>query len=68
MKLFRTTQRLTPKEKLNILFAAYSSLTDFSKRRVGPCAIAKKLSMRQSTVSTALLRFEMCKRDVARFV
>ena len=64
MKLLRTARRLTVKDKLNIVFAVYSSLSDLSQRRVGPSAVAKRLNIDQPTVSLFLKRFEMSGKDI----
>ena len=64
MKLFRTLRRLTVKEKLNIVFSAYNSLNDFSKKKVGPSALARMYNIKQSTISKLLIRFEQSGKDV----
>jgi hypothetical protein len=40
--IFNTCRKnVKAKDKLNVLFATYHSLTDFSRRRAGPSAVAR---------------------------
>lgn len=50
MKLFNTYRMLTKKEKLNIIFESYGSLTDFSYQQYGYCLVAKKLGIKPTAV------------------
>ena len=40
VKIFSTRKVLKAKDKLNVIFWAYNSLTDFSRQRVGTCSVA----------------------------
>ena len=68
MKLFRTLRRLSTKERLNLVFQAYKSLSNFSRRIEGPSSIAKRLGLKQQTVSAELIRFKRCKMDLVSFI
>ena len=57
VKLFNAYRRLTPKEKLNVVFSTYGSLTDFSERKLGLTAVSKLFSIRLNTVYQLLKRF-----------
>ena len=50
MKLFNAYRMLTKKEKLNIIFESYGSVTDFSCQQYGYCVVAKKLGIKPTTV------------------
>ena len=45
VKVFATRRILTPKEKLNVLWAVYQSYSDFSRRRKGPCEVGRLLKL-----------------------
>ena len=67
--IFKGCRRtLKAKDKLNVLFATYHSLTDFSRKRVGPCAVARQVKLSPSTVTRLLQLFEMHDFDVGRFL
>ena len=68
VKLYKTRRNLTGKQRINILFATYRSLSDFTRRRQGPCQTACELQLPQTTVSSALQQFEACGRDVSAFI
>ena len=50
VKLLKTRRMLTTKEKLNVLFCAFGSLTDFSVQQNGYVAVAKQLDIKPTTV------------------
>jgi hypothetical protein len=68
MKLFVTRQRIKTKEKLNVIFAAYNSLTNFRLRRFSYSAVSKKTGIKLSTVTHMLMRFKECLYDVPLFL
>ena len=45
MKLFQTYRRLTVKERLNLIYLMYKSLTNFTQRRERPSVAAKVLGL-----------------------
>ena len=44
-KLFQTKRRLSAKDKLNIIFCTYGSLTDFRLKQHGPTNVAKMMEL-----------------------
>ena len=46
-KLFETKKLSSAKTKLNVLFLAYQSLTNFSCVKVGPSEVGRQLRIRQ---------------------
>ena len=58
VKLFRIRRYFTPKEKLNIIFSTYGSLTKFNQKKLGPSAVARQCNLLQPTVSKLIKRFE----------
>ena len=50
VKLLKARRMLTTKEKLNVLFCAFGSLTDFSVQQNGYAAVAKQLAIKPTTV------------------
>ena len=55
--LFTVRRRLTSKQKLNILWCTYHSLTDFSAKKAGPSAVGRQLNLNKKTVHMFLTRF-----------
>ena len=45
VKLFKTKRVLTKKEKFNVLFCTYGSLTEFNRKKVGPSAVARQCNL-----------------------
>ena len=68
VKLFKTKRILTKKEKLNVIFCTYGSLTKFGRRKVGPSAVARQCNLLQPTVSRLIKRFEQEDFNVDKFV
>ena len=68
MKLFNTYRMLTKKEKLNIIFESYGSLTDFSYQQYGYFKVAKKLGIKPTAVQQVLVRLKRYTFDVSRLV
>ena len=68
MKLFNTYRMLTKKEKLNIIFESYGSLTDFTHKQCGYCVVAKKLGIKPTSVQQVLVRLKQYMFDVSRLV
>ena len=68
VKLFRTRRIITARDKLNVIFSSYGSLSDFSQKKCGPCAVARECNISPSTVCWILDRFHMVKQDLDRFV
>lgn len=59
---------LTSKEKLNILFCAFGSITDFSVQQNGYVAVAKQLDIKPTTVQMLLFRLKKYEYNVERLV
>ena len=68
VKLFSVRRRLSPKEKLNILFCTYGSLTDCLRVKHGPCEVARQVKIAQPTVTMVLKRFAKYGYDVDRLM
>ena len=68
VKLFKTKRVLTKKEKLNVLFCTYGSLTKFDHKKVGASAVARQCNLLQPTVSKLIKRFEQEDCNVDKFV
>ena len=68
VKLFKTKRILTRKEKLNVLFCTYGSLTKFGRKKVGPSSVARQCNLLQPTVSKLIKRFEQEGCNVDKFV
>ena len=68
MKLFKTYRRLTTKERLNLIYIMYKSLTDFKQRRERPSVAAKELGLTRQTVHSALTNFETYGKNIKRFL
>ena len=68
VKLLKARRLLTAKEKLNVLFSAYGSITDFSVQQNGYVAVAKQLDIKPTTVQMLLFRLKKYKFDVERLV
>ena len=68
MKLFNTYHLLTKKEKLNIIFESYGSITDFAHQQYGYCVVAKKLRIKPTAVQQVLVRLKQYNFDVSRLV
>ena len=58
MKIFKTWKHMSTKDKLNVIWCTYHSLTDFTHRRTGPSKVARKLNFTQQAVWNMLKRFE----------
>ena len=54
VKLLKTRRMLTMKEKLNVLFCAYGSITDFSVQQNGYVKVARQLDIKPTTVEMLL--------------
>ena len=50
VKLLKSRRKLTLKEKLNILFCVYGSLTDFSVQQNGYWRVGRRLDIKPTTV------------------
>ena len=50
VKLLKARRMLTTKKKLNVLFCAFGSLTDFTVQQNGYAAVAKQLDIKPTTV------------------
>ena len=68
VKLFQTRRKITVKDKLNVIFCAYGSLTDFSIKKCGPAAIGRECGITPNTVCWMLMRFQMVNQDIERFL
>jgi hypothetical protein len=53
-----TRRSLSKKDKLNILWATYGSLTVFNKPLVNPSVVGRTLGFNRATISTFLTRFK----------
>ena len=51
VKMFRTWTHMSNKDKLNVIWSTYHSLTDFTRRRTGPSEVARTLKLTQQAVS-----------------
>ena len=40
-KVFKTRRKITVKDKLNVLFSTYQSLTNFRAKRIGSTTVSK---------------------------
>ena len=56
------------KEKLNVLFCAFGSITDFSVQQNGYVRVARQLDIKPTTVETLLFRLKKYEYDVQRLV
>jgi len=56
------------KEKLNVLFCAFGSITDFSVQQNGYVKVAKQLDIKPTTVEMLLVRLKKYGYDVQRLV
>ncbi len=68
MKLFNSYQILSKKEKLNIIFESYGSITDFSHQQYGYGVVSKKLRLKPTAVQQVLVRLKRYNFDVSRLV
>ncbi len=68
VKLFQTRHKLTRKEKLNVIFSTYGSLTQFDRKKVGPSSVARQCNLLQPTVSKLIKRFEQQGCNTDKFV
>ena len=68
VKLLKTRRMLTMKEKLNVLFCAYGSITDFSVQQNSYTKVARQLDIKPTAVEMLLFRLKKYEYDVQRLV
>jgi transposase len=67
-KVFKVYRLLTAKDKLNILYGTYGSLTQFREKLYGVREVARQTGCCVSTVFSALRRFDASQHDVKAFL
>ena len=68
VKFLLSRRMLTAKEKLNILFGVYGSITDFSVQQNGYWRVARHLDIKPTTVQSVLTSLKKHNYDVKRLV
>ena len=66
--MYVTRVRLNSKQKINLIYLTYNSLTNFSRKVQGSSATARQMNLSQPTVSTALRRFSLFQYNLEAFV
>lgn len=59
---------MTVKDKLNMLYCTYGSLTNFRVKQYGSAEVARQTKLLQSTVFKALKRFESYHHNISEFI
>ena len=67
-KVFSVRRLLSKKDKLNLLYCTYGSLTNFRVKRYGSAEVARQTKLLQSTVHKAVKRFESYQHNVKEFI
>ena len=68
VKLLKTRRMLTMKDKLNCLFLAYGSISDFSVQQNSYTKVARQLDIKPTAVEMLLFRLKKYEYDVQRLV